>query len=375
MLLATILPLLISVIIYLVRVKASPYIIFMTQKGYKVDMTIIEGITDDDTNGSQFGTIAGEIDNKCFVREDDVNTDKIIVVDTSKPHCTGLLERGLLENCGAAAVIILDNTPTFRWRVSSPLHSYLLHSAIKDHFIFDWLLSSLKIKQHPLPFLLIRRDDWFKFNYLFKQDGNNIFISWNNVAVSDFGKKFTCSNSSIVKIENIDEDYCEQGQFLKSTGLIVEKYCVTSSCYKLGRYCPRSSNIPEQSLSVPGHCFVRNGTNIILQAGENILSPAKLLLENSDQYSDYCCHRTNTSEFSYLEVLGEGCFERWREVQTFHKLCHFTAWIEGMCEREMMRVYRVCLVPGLACVVREYFITMCSNNRRLPLCSNSVNAC
>ena len=152
-------------------------------------------------------------------------------------------------------------------------------------------------------------------------------------------------------------------------------FCIKSSCSKLGEKCPRSSIFPEHQFSITVPCSIPNETTLTIETASKSLTPVNLWAEHLNKKSDYCCQNTNTSESSYLEVLGDGCFENWRDVGRYQKTCHFTAWIEGVCEKEMLRVYRLCLVTGLPCVIREYFLKMCSRDIRLPLCSDSKNSC
>ena len=67
----------------------------------------------------------------------------------------------------------------------------------------------------------------------------------------DHGKEFSCSKSTVIKIQDQDDDKEDSetyshGKFLQGNGLISERFCIISSCSKFGVKCPRSFEFPEQ---------------------------------------------------------------------------------------------------------------------------------
>ena len=86
--------------------------------------------------------------------------------------------------------------------------------------------------------------------------------------------------------------------------------------------------------------------------------------------TDYCCHNTTR-----LEVLGGGCFHSWSDVTRYSKSCRWSGWTRQHCHKEMMEVYRVCLVSKMSCVVREFYNSRCHQDEPLKLCSVSKNSC
>ena len=127
-------------------------------------------------------------------------------------------------------------------------------------------------------------------------------------------------------------DTCRHGKFLQNNGSVSERFCIRSTCSKLGSSCPKSFIFPEDDFSIRFSCSLTNGSIVTLQSADKILTPARLPAKHHiEKNPDYCCHGTNTSQSSYLEVLGEGCFDEWRDVATFHQWCHFTPWVKGVC--------------------------------------------
>ena len=285
-----------------------------------------------------------------------------------------------VEESNATAIILLDDTPKSKWRVSSPFQIKPFHYKYVESTIIQLVLNSSKTNKKHLPFLMIRKDDWVKHDLFFRESGKGMFVSWDSVNGIDLGKEFSCSKSTVINIEGTDEnkedsDTCNHGKFLQRNGLISERICIKSDCSKFGGKCPKSFEFPKRKFSIDIPCNIPNETSLSIETTGRTLSPVKLWAEPLDVSTDYCCMNTNSTNSSYLEVLGGGCFEKWRDVGRYHKSCHFTPWTKAVCEKEMMRVYRLCLVTDMACVIREYFLKMCTLDVRLPLCSSSKNVC
>ena len=108
-------------------------------------------------------------------------------------------------------------------------------------------------------------------------------------------------------------------------------------------------------------------------------SPDTLWTAATNTNTDYCCNNDNSREFNstFLEVLGDGCFDSWRDVKRNLDRCSFTGWLKGRCEKENREVYRLCLVSDGGCdnVIREYYNTLCTSDGILPHCKNSRTLC
>ena len=97
-----------------------------------------------------------------------------------------------------------------------------------------------------------------------------------------------------------------------------------------------------------------------------------VLLRSDNRTLDYCC-RDNTT---FLQLLGEGCFERWLDVRRYYRSCSsWSPWTNHTCHQGMVKVYRVCLVSRMSCVIREFHKRLCNTHEILPLCSDSQNSC
>ena len=193
------------------------------------------------------------------MREDSNFTGKIIVINASSPKCKVFMEEeGLfekVEESNASAIILLDDTPKSKWRVSSPFQIKPFHYKYVESTIIQMVLNSSKTNKNHLPFLMIRKDDWVKHELFFRKSGKGIFISWNTVKGVDLGNEFSCSKSTVIQIQDQDDDdkedldTCNHGKFLQGNGLISERFCIISSCSKFGGKCPRSFEFPERKFS------------------------------------------------------------------------------------------------------------------------------
>lgn len=377
-------PLFVALAVFLQTKKDEPYVFLISQDGQEVNLSILAALTSLSRIETNPGTIYGHIENDCYVKASSNFTDRIIVINGSSPKCKIFMEEDDLfkkvEDANASAIILLDDTPKSKWRVSSPFQIKPFHYKYVESTIIQLVLNSSKSSKKLLPFLMIRRDDWVKHERFFRSSGKGLFISWDSVNSIDLSKEFTCAKSNVIRIEEKDENKkksntCMYGKFLLGSGLISERICINSDCSKFGGKCPKSFEFPQRKFSLNIPCQIPDHTSLSVQARGQPLSPVSLPSQPLDVPADYCCLNTNSTESSYVEVLGGGCFDKWRDVGRYHKSCSFSPWIKGVCEKEMMRVYRLCLVTDMVCVIREYFLKMCTLDIRLPLCSSSKNVC
>ena len=176
-------------------------------------------------------------------------------------------------------------------------------------------------------------------------------------------------------------DGCSEGKHLYKNGSLTERVCVTVKCSVFGQDCPHSSfkGLKDFSLNLQCHSLEETTLEIVKK---NSLEPFKadtLWTAATKTNTKYCCNNDNSSEFNstFLEVLGDGCFDSWRDVMRSLDRCSFTVWVKGRCEMENREVYRMCLVSDGGCenVIREYYKTPCTSDFILPLCKNSQTVC
>jgi len=213
-----------------------------------------------------------------------------------------------------------------------------------------------------------------------------LFIVWNNPSNLNLKEIFSCTNEEKVKIGKEDvkhspKDECLEGKHLYKNGTLSEKICVTGSCSVFGQECPHSSfeSLKDFSVSLECDSLEEATVEIVSNHSAEPFQPDTLWTAAINSNTDYCCNNDNSREFNstFLEVLGDGCFDNWRDVKRNLDRCHFTGWVKGRCKKENREVYRLCLVSDGGCdnVIREYYNTLCTSDDILPHCKNSQTLC
>ena len=154
-----------------------------------------------------------------------------------------------LERAKVSGAVVLDDTPRSEWRVSSLASSPLAgvqHSLVR---IFNHGTARSKL----FPVVLVRSADWRRHEDLLRQEGSNLYISWNSVRQEVLNQQFGCSDEKALRITEgqVQDGHCKSGKFLSSSGDILERLCVKSQCTKFGGKCPRHFDFP------PGNIFCR----------------------------------------------------------------------------------------------------------------------
>ena len=371
------LPIIISLIVFLSVVRKDPYVFLINQSSSdNVQLSIITAypVT---APGRQMNITRGNINIECYIT-DDLRRD-ILVINATRATCKTLLnEEGFYSRAvkaGAKAIILLDDTPESLWRVSSPMSEKI-----------DSLVGSSVAPGDNIPFLLMRRDDWTKFDtQILELDRNSqdLFIVWNDPESLDLEHIFSCSSNNSVTIETSDTSpqHCSEGKHLYPDGVLSEKICVSGQCSVLGKPCPHSVFDKLRQFSVAPVCDSLRNINLeISKKNSPALRPELLANVRTGQRweKEYCCNNDNSREFNstFVEVLGEGCFNSWREVRRHLEDCEWTDWIQGECVQEQRKTYRLCLVSaGCLNVIRESYDTLCYSNIVLEKCRNSPFQC
>ena len=154
-----------------------------------------------------------------------------------------------MERANLSAAVVLDNTPRSQWRVSS-LQGKLFQPSLLQIF-----LGSGSVRK--LPVLLVRADDWRPQEDLLRQRGRQIHLSWSRVSRELLGRELRCSDGNILTLSSDGPQpphHCQAGKFLNSSGQIVERLCVRTSCTKFGGKCPAHFDFPLGQFSMEVKC-------------------------------------------------------------------------------------------------------------------------
>ena len=331
--------------------------------------------------------ISGTLNKKCELSQDEPD-EEILLVNTTILRCRLLLQDKkfyeLVSRSRFKATIILDSSFRSQFRTSSPLKHVNLNDSVREVFkrMFNQVLQT---DNHPL--LHVNVKDWIKFQVFFKEDATVHISSEISRKILDnsIRKTFSCSNSNSIMISE-DDEQCRPGKYLHTDhDHVVETLCVARDCSRLGSECqiveqsswsvevPCSVSSPESPvfISSSGHTIARQQlSSDILLRFRHELYVSTYVYQLFFSEIDYCCLNS-----TYLELYGAGCFSSWSQVSSYSGTCHWTLWSQHTCSLEMMTVSRLCRVPGSRCVIREFYMKICSKNIILPMCSDSNNQC
>ena len=178
-----------------------------------------------------------------------------------------------MERANLSAAVVLDNTARSQWRVSS------LQGKLFQPSLAQMLLGGGSLRQ--LPVLLLRADDWRPQQDLLRQPGGKINLSWSGVSRDLLGRELSCSEGNILTLGTTEgpqpTQHCEAGKFLNSSGQIVEKVCLRTSCTKFGGKCPTQFDFPLGQFSMEVKCELPSVSPYeFLTSGEPQSQPNKL---------------------------------------------------------------------------------------------------
>ena len=375
-------PILLSLIVFVSIVKMDPYVFLISQSrtGPHVNLNIIKAFPVKSTQSNKVDFTVGKINlNYCDIIDNSNFKDQILVINATKAKCKSLLDDEEFyvkaAKTGAAGIILLDNTPESSWRVSSPMSESI-----------NSLVGSIMGAGDDIPFLMLRQLDWVKVDEQIlemSEDNRNLFIVWSDPESLDLNQIFSCSDNSSVTIESSSDEndqHCSDGKHLYDDGRLSERICVSGECSVLGHQCPGSVFDKFSSLSLNLECDSLTDVNLHISSNNSPdLRPVKLSNRvNGEQWSkEYCCYNDHLRDFnSTLEVLGDECFNNWREVSRHLSTCAWTTWIQGECVRGYKHIYRLCLVKdGCETVIRESYDRFCNTETILQNCRNDPFQC
>jgi hypothetical protein len=171
--LITFLPVISGAVWFNISEHYQPVMVFV--KDNIQEVTMIGSVILPDFEFNTFDMINGTITNQCLDLSK-LDHSSILVVNMSNPWCLQMIETGNIVT-NISAVVVLDDTPQIRWRVSSP---YLrLH----------------KLKTKNVPVILTRLTDISGYSQYFRGDWK-LAISFKNKI--KFGK-LGIANKSLIK--------------------------------------------------------------------------------------------------------------------------------------------------------------------------------
>ena len=292
-------PVIICLITFSSVSKADPYIFLITQDGdsEKVDLSIITAFPVKYPQSNKMDVTKGRLELDCFIDQESNYNNKILIINASRPQCKTLLsDNGFYMKAvksQASGIILLDDTPKSKWRVSSP-SSEKVHSLVNDMEEDD-----------DIPFLLIRQSDWKKFDSQFRwldENDKEIFLVWNDPKLLDLNDIFSCTDNKTVSIDSRESrrsrrnNQCSDGKYLYQDGSLKEKICGRGQCSIFGQSCPHSLFEDFKQFSREVQCESLTDINLeISRHGSPSLEPSSLTHVINNIETDYCCKNDNST--------------------------------------------------------------------------------
>ena len=307
-LIIVLIPIIFSLIFFSSVHKTDPYVFLINQnEGVdKIDLSIITAFPVKYPESSKMIVSQGKLEMDCNQLDEFSRFEgKILIINATKASCKTLLLKGSLYDKAvkskASGIILLDDTPASKWRVSSPL-AERIHGLVKSN----------NEAGEDIPFLMIRELDWRKFDSQFlslKRNNKKIFIVWNDPKLINLKEVFSCSNNRSVTIETSHssqvETRCADGKHLYSNGDIKEKICISGRCSVFGKDCPHSEFDNLKNYSEDLVCDSLNDIDLeISRRGSPPLEPETLSLTTTSD-SEYCCYNDDNQDYNstFIEVI------------------------------------------------------------------------
>ena len=288
--------------------------------------------------------IEGEITNTCNASQP--ITTKILVLNLTEPACRRILNNQevltTLLNKQVSAVVVLDDSESPAWRVSSP-HSEL------DLLARVWPSCNL---------LLVRRQDWAGMEKQMSSGAKLTISKDSNFEIEDLNM-FQCSIESPLLLEVINEDYEGRNALLHRNGKVTQEVTVSVHCtsYGVWHLCNKW-NIPE-SLTWGVQCKHIRDVNVKLfnSANSQAVPSLDIVLRNNETFS-ICCHNRYTfvKVFSTHEQLIQSSV-----VKTLTN-CTYSDFIDESCKGEYGLLTRSRFCKNGEFIIKEYTRVLCANN-------------
>ena len=276
------------------------------------------------------------VDNSPFSGCDNLDNleGSLLLVNMSVPACRSLHRRlttNIFPSQLPRSIVILEDLPMSRWRLSSPLQQIYLGP--------------------NLPVFRALAPDWSQG---WTADQAAVVRGQKQEMV----KSLSCSKGPEIYIGMAGQDkVCSRKKYLHENGKITETQCVKKSCTKHGLPCQ-----PDAIDKVQVECHTQLSTPLFLTSKKQILSPMKFKLKSSTE-SDICC----TSSTEHLQYFGAGCktlfVDDWKPpVCNFSRQFALYPCIPKVNRQENSKF---CQYPIIDCVVMKAFLSFCNKTNSL----------
>ena len=306
----------------------------------------------------RFDTIKGQLNTDCHILRP--SNQNILSINLTDPTCLGLLEDKkmitLLQNMNLTAVLILDNTPSVSWRVSSP-------NKPMDTFMNHWRQSD----STTLPvILLVRSLDWGKFSQHFSS-GKKLWVSQDKNIDLEKVDMFSCHLQKEIKVrvdqgKNMTSGISGDNEVtIMTNGNIVKEAQISVTCSFNGEDCNWDVR-PFKRI----HIECNNISNVIpsfyITSKNTSLQPAPIQLKNR-MISTTCCKDSKT----FLRILSSEKYLRriYRLSKETLGQCTFSNVIEESCDRNLELIHRSKYCVKDTRIIHEYTKVACHSKNKM----------
>ena len=306
-----------------------------------------------------FGTIRGQLKTDCNILKP--FTENILSINLADPTCLGFLEDKnmitLLQNLNLTAVVILDNTPSVRWRVSSP---YKRMETFRNH----WRQSD----STTLPvILLVRSIDWGQFSEHLRS-GKKLGVSQDKNIQLEQMDMFSCFFQKEIKVR------VDQGKTMTSgisghneitimrNGTIVKEVQISVTCSFNGEDCNR--DVRPFKIVTKCHNIKDVIPTFYISSKNTSFQPDYLIMETGE-FEMTCCKDSET----FMRILSyepKNLLEKYTRLKQSSVQCRFSNVIEESCVSGLIHSSKYCVTQDVIqddYIIHEYKELSCKSKQ------------
>ena len=254
----------------------------------------------------------------------------LLLVNMSIPSCCSLHRRlttSMFPSQPPRSIIILEDLPMSRWRLSSPPQQIYLgpNLPVFRAFAPDW------------------SQGWTASQAAVVRGQNQELV-----------KHLSCSKGTEIYVGKAGQDKgCSMKKYLHKNGKITETRCVKKSCTKHGLPCQ-----PDAINKVQVECHTRLRTPIFFGILSSI-TPVNLSFSDK-KVSPYCCADSS----NYIQLIGQDCLDI-SLVDITNHICHFseTFRIQPCSNIGQQKHTQFCKLSKKDCVVSSTYLSLCEKKK------------
>ena len=239
------------------------------------------------------------------------------------------------------SIIILEDLPKTRWRLSSPPPLFHLgqHLPVFRALLPDW------------------SPGWTSSQAVIVRGQEDEIESWTGLS---------CSKTREIHVgEESQDEGCTRRKRLYEDGRIIEKICVKTSCTKNGMPCQ-----PTAVKGLQVECHSKLMTPVLITIQKEPLAAVMFSLKTSEE-SNICCNGTK----DYIRLFGHECNASFLH-NTYYSKCSFSKRfaLYPCSEVKQQEHSQFCKFVGLNCVGMKSYLSFCGKKKPIE-CNQEDLSC